>query len=64
MASKNTVKPTGFLAPQYVNGVYIPSAVLILGCAVAKPTWLPFAVAIAAALGGVQFYLNRKLPVG
>ena len=62
MSSAHTYKPTGPLAPQYVNGVYIPSAILIVGVAVAKASWLPFAFVVAAALGGYQFYTNRKAP--
>lgn len=37
-----------------INGVYIPSALLILGTFLVKQEWLPFAVAIAAVLGGVK----------
>lgn len=58
-ADKHTYKPTGPFAPQYVTGVYIPSAVLIVAAAVAKPSLLPLAVAVAAALGGWKFYSNR-----
>ncbi|KAK4992574.1 NADH-cytochrome b5 reductase [Elasticomyces elasticus] len=57
--SSHTAKRTGLLAPQYVNGVYIPSAILIVGAAIVKISWLPFAVAVAVALGGWQLYNNR-----
>lgn len=59
MSTKFSSKPTGPLAPQYVNFVYIPSAILIAGTALFKATWVPLAVAVAAALGGIQFYQNR-----
>lgn len=50
---------SGALAPQYVHGVYIPSALLIVGTAIINTAWVPFAVAIAALLGGWKFYSNR-----
>ncbi|KAF2171899.1 hypothetical protein M409DRAFT_50515 [Zasmidium cellare ATCC 36951] len=46
-------------APNYIFGVYIPSALLIGGAAVFKAEWIPFAVAAAAALGGLQFLLGQ-----
>lgn len=49
------------LAPQYVHGVYIPSALLIVGTAIVKKEWLPYAVALAAILGGWKVYSNRKI---
>lgn len=55
MASQN------FLAPNYIFGVYIPSALLIGGAAVFKAEWIPFAVAFSAALGGLQFFLTRTI---
>lgn len=57
--SAHTAKPTGPLAPQYITGVYVPSAILIAGTAVFKLQWLPLALAVCAALGGYQFFANR-----
>ncbi|KAF2454069.1 NADH-cytochrome b5 reductase 1 [Lineolata rhizophorae] len=45
-------------APQYVHGVYIPAALLIVGTAIVKKEWLPFAVALAAVLGGWKVYAS------
>jgi hypothetical protein len=53
-------KPTGLMAPQYITGVYIPSAILIVGTAAFKLQWLPIAIAVCAALGGYQFLNNRN----
>lgn len=68
MATPHTIKPTSVLSPQYVTGVYIPSALLLAGVAVAKKEWLPFAAIIAVLLGGYKFYSNREpfseLPMG
>jgi cytochrome-b5 reductase len=59
MSSKHTYKPTGPFAPQYIQGVYAPSAVLIVGAALVNKTLVPVAIAIAAALAGYQFFNNR-----
>lgn len=50
--------PAGVFAPQYVQGVYIPSALLIVGVAIVKREWIPYAVALAAVLGGWKVYIN------
>lgn len=54
-----------YLSKAYINGVYIPSAILIVGSALVKKEWLPYAVAIALVLGGVQVLGGgaRKLPL-
>ncbi|KAK7515350.1 NADH-cytochrome b5 reductase 1 [Phyllosticta citriasiana] len=49
----------GPFAPQYVHGVYIPSALLIVGTLIIKKEWAPFAVLIAAALGGWKVFSNQ-----
>ncbi|GAB7362793.1 hypothetical protein MBLNU230_g3096t1 [Neophaeotheca triangularis] len=63
MSTKHTAKPTGIFAPQYVTGVYIPSTVMVVGAAIFKSSWMPLAVAAAAALGGFQFYSNQTKKV-
>ena len=60
MATAHTIKPTSALSPQYVTGVYIPSALLLVGVAIAKREWLPFAAILAACLGGYKFYTSRE----
>ncbi|KAI4743843.1 ferredoxin reductase-like protein [Aureobasidium sp. EXF-12298] len=59
MSSKHTYKPTGPFAPQYIQGVYAPSAILIVGAALVNKTLVPVAIAIAAALAGYQFFNNQ-----
>jgi len=49
---------SNLFAPQYVQGVYIPSALLLVGTAIIKKEWLPFAAILAAALGGWKVYSN------
>ena len=45
-----------FLSKQYINGVYIPSGLLVLGCLIIKKEWAPFAVALAVALGSFKVW--------
>ncbi|KAL6716787.1 NADH-cytochrome b5 reductase [Lecanora helva] len=56
MSTKHQVRPTSLLSPQFINGVYIPSALLTVGVAIAKTEWLPFAIAISLLLGGWKVY--------
>lgn len=51
---------SGFLAPQYVQGVYIPSALVIFGTAIIKKEWIPLAIALAAVLGSWKVYINGE----
>lgn len=44
------------LSSQFVNGVYIPSGLLILGVGIIKFEWLPFAVAVSLVLGVWKIY--------
>ena len=48
------------MAPQYITGVYVPSAILIAGTAAFKLQWLPLAIAVCVALGGYQFFNNTR----
>ena len=59
MATPHQAK-TSFLSPQYINGIYIPSGLLIVGVAIIKKEWLPYALAVALALGSWKIYVNRK----
>lgn len=56
----HTVKPGSLLAPQYVNGVYIPSGLLIVGIAIIKKEWLPYAVVLAVLWVRMVFSLSSK----
>ncbi|MCJ1312820.1 NADH-cytochrome b5 reductase [Agyrium rufum] len=52
-------RPSGILATQYVQGIYIPSGLLLLGCAICKAAWLPYAVAMALVLGSYKVWANQ-----
>lgn len=60
MATPHIVKPTSALSPQYVTGVYIPSALLLMGVAITKKEWLPFAAIVAALFGAYRIYSSRE----
>ena len=49
-----------YLSKEFVNGVYIPSGLLVVGVAIVKLQWLPFAIALAAALAGWKILSNSK----
>ena len=55
MSSSNS---PGFLSPQYLHGIYIPAGLLLLGCAIIKMDWLPYAVGLAIVLGFYKVYAN------
>ncbi|TVY45057.1 NADH-cytochrome b5 reductase, partial [Lachnellula occidentalis] len=51
------------LSKSYVDGVYIPSGLLVVGCLIVKREWVPYAVALALLLGGYKVFSNRVLKV-
>jgi len=48
------------LARKYFDGIYIPAGLLIVGTAIVKVEWTPYAILLAIALGSLKFYNNRK----
>ncbi|KAI9891717.1 MAG: NADH-cytochrome b5 reductase [Vezdaea aestivalis] len=50
----------GPLASRYVHGIYIPSALLLLGTSLINYRWLPYAVGIAALLGGFKVLVRDQ----
>lgn len=45
---------------KYVDGIYIPAGLIVLGTAICKREWLPYAVVLAVALGAIKFLRTRK----
>jgi cytochrome-b5 reductase len=41
-----------------INGVYLPSVLLIVGVAIVKREWVPYAAALAAVLGGFKVFAS------
>lgn len=54
-----TVAPS-LLSSQYINGIYIPSGLLLVGIAIVKKEWLPYSVVVAIILGSWKIYSNRQ----
>jgi len=50
---------SGTLSSQNINGVYIPSALVIVGVAIVKREWLPYALVVVSLLGGYKVFKNR-----
>lgn len=50
-----------FTSAEFVNGIYIPSGLLIAGCLIVKQEWLPYAVAVSLVLGGLKVFKSRML---
>ncbi|KAE9367505.1 ferredoxin reductase-like protein [Stipitochalara longipes BDJ] len=48
-----------YLSKSYVDGVYIPSGLLVVGCLIVKREWLPYAIVLALALGGYKVFSMR-----
>ena len=48
------------LSKQYVDGIYIPAGLLVFGTFIVKREWLPYAVALALALGAFKFIRTRE----
>lgn len=47
-----------------VDGVYIPSGLLIVGALIVKREWVPYAVVLAALLSGYKLLSgNSTLPI-
>jgi cytochrome-b5 reductase len=55
-----------FTSSAFINGIYIPSGLLIFGCFIVKSEWLPYAIALSAALAGWKIFSSceSKLPLG
>lgn len=45
---------------QYIDGIYIPAGLLVVGTFIVKREWLPYAVALALALGAFKFVRTRE----
>jgi cytochrome-b5 reductase len=47
------------LSSKYVLGIYLPSAVLLIGTAAVKSEWLPYALALTAVLTGAVIFSSQ-----
>ncbi|KAH8782956.1 NADH-cytochrome b5 reductase 1 [Diaporthe sp. PMI_573] len=44
---------------KYVDGIYIPAGLLVVGVAIVKKEWLPYAVLVTLALAGIKFWRSQ-----
>lgn len=52
------LRRSSLFSQRNITGVYIPSVLLIVGVAVFKKEWLPYAAALAAVLGGYRVFAS------
>lgn len=45
---------------KYVDGIYIPAGLLVVGVAIVKREWLPYAVLVTLALSAIKFWRSRE----
>ena len=50
----------GLWARQYIDYIYVPAALLVVGTAIVKIDWTPYAAALAVALGVWNYYSFRE----
>jgi cytochrome-b5 reductase len=50
-----------FTSSAFINGIYVPSGLLIFGCLIVKKEWLPYAIALSLVLGGWKVLSSRML---
>lgn len=56
----STAKSSSWFSSQYINGIYIPSGLLLLGIAIVRAAWIPYAAALVLVLGSWKIYRNRN----
>ncbi|KAG0647471.1 NADH-cytochrome b5 reductase 1 [Hyphodiscus hymeniophilus] len=56
----SSAHPNKYVSNRMRDGVYIPAGLIIVGCAIAKRDWLPYAVALAAVLAGYKIWSMSK----
>lgn len=49
------------LARKYVDGIYIPLGLLVVGTAIVKREWTVYALVLGIVLGGIKYIRNRTL---
>lgn len=49
-------------ARHYIDYVYVPGVLLIIGTAIVKASWVIYAIPVALLFGAYNFWNFRKLP--
>ncbi len=47
-------------ASQYINGIYIPAGLIVVGTAIVQRAFTPYAVVLAIVLAAIKFYSLRE----
>jgi cytochrome-b5 reductase len=47
------------LARKYIDGIYIPVGLLVVGTAIVKREWTAYALLLGVALGAIKFFNTR-----
>jgi cytochrome-b5 reductase len=47
------------LSSQYIHGVYIPAALIVVGTAIVKREWLIYGVLLSVSLGAFKLFNMR-----
>lgn len=53
---------SSWLARHYIDYVYVPGALLVVGTFIVKRDWVPYSAVLALALGAYNFFNFRKPP--
>lgn len=48
------------LSRENVEGIYIPSGLIVVGCLIVKREWVPYAIILAALLSGYKLLTGRE----
>jgi cytochrome-b5 reductase len=48
------------LARKYVDGIYIPVGLLVVGTAIVKREWTAYALLLGVALGAIKYFNTRR----
>jgi hypothetical protein len=59
--TEQTCRSSAF-SKENINGVYIPSALLLVGVAIVKFQWLPYAILFASLVGGYKIFASGTSP--
>jgi cytochrome-b5 reductase len=51
---------SALLSKKYLDGVYIPSGLLVVGCLIVKREWVPYAIVLAALLSGYKLLSGSR----
>lgn len=54
-------KTRPLMSSSYINGIYIPSTLLVLGTLIVKSEWVGYAIALSLLLSGWKIFNNGEL---